>query len=631
MPLYEEKLISPLAIRFTQQRIRETFRDGRPVEPTIQEIGILPGVAEYDVILDAPFPTIEVIRWAPFGRKSGAGEHWFSFDNRRLYCLQRLATALWPKHVAAKVEVLYFDPGAIRKKLDSLTVGQSVTIGHAFAVGDELREWSWRDAVQAHTPPGYFANAIELSIAADDAKTSVHELKDVPARERVLVPNVSEIQVLDPMPQSATDDAVVRKSISADSPEEEPKDSLATEESLFERGTFASLIGQLIDIKIGEFSQTTEPSGDGVITSESSHVAEQKSMISTEGPCIETNDVNVDESQAQPEIMEHVEDPQVGGLEDSAEESEAKHDIQRTQQDDIDEHRELSPEDAPSREELSLSTLIGQLLTLTKEDHSLSCSPISDDTNSTRLSEPAVASSSEEEALESAVVASGDEGASIDEALKEEHFTTDSVSPERKRPDPGGTVVDKAKLQGTVLEEKSSEGESGPSLENPSLTSLIGQLLSLGRSDGAQFPEVSCEDTVLANSTHLEVSANIEESIALADLSTAPAASLNNEVVAPCEERLEVEPSVSNEVVVDEVVVEDEDEEVDDRSLENQPVVGELLQRSCSLHAARAAQRQKAQYEMARWQMAQAERMAQWQQAMYGYPTQFPTEHGAFW
>jgi hypothetical protein len=180
MPLYEEKLISPLAVRFTQQRIRTTFKDGREVEATIKEINALTGRGDYDIILDAPFPAIEVIRWKPNGRKAGGGEHWFSFDNRRLYCLQRLAAAHWPKRVAAKVEVLYADAGTIRKKLDSQTEGLRVTIGHAFATADELTEWSWRQAVQARAPPGNFTLQAEACIKADDAKTSVHDLMDVP-------------------------------------------------------------------------------------------------------------------------------------------------------------------------------------------------------------------------------------------------------------------------------------------------------------------------------------------------------------------------------------------------------------------------------------------------------------------
>jgi len=180
MPIYEEKIISPLATRFTQQRIRETFRDGHEVEATIKQITAAPGTGDYDIILEAPFPAIEIIRWAPNGRSSGTGEHWFSFDNRRLYCLQRCAAKYWPKRVGAIVEVLYADSGTIRKKLDSQTCGQSVSIGHAFAVAGELQEWTWRKAVQECRLQEHFALQADAAVVADDAKTSVHELTGAP-------------------------------------------------------------------------------------------------------------------------------------------------------------------------------------------------------------------------------------------------------------------------------------------------------------------------------------------------------------------------------------------------------------------------------------------------------------------
>lgn len=184
MPLYEEKLISPLAVRFTQQRIRTTFRDGRDVEASINEISAGTGAGDYDIILTAPFPTIEIIRYSPNGRGAGGqgdDDHWFTFDNRRLYCLQRMAAERWPKRVGVAVEVLYADNGAIRKKLDSLSCGLTVSIGHAFATADELDEWDWQQAVEERAPPGLsFATKAEAAVDADDAKSSVSELMDAP-------------------------------------------------------------------------------------------------------------------------------------------------------------------------------------------------------------------------------------------------------------------------------------------------------------------------------------------------------------------------------------------------------------------------------------------------------------------
>lgn len=203
MPLYEEKLINPLALRFTQEHIRTTFRDGRPVEPTIDEIQVLPGVGEYDVILRAPFPHIEIIRWSPpnHGRhaidtsadddatNAGTGSagreyHWFTLDNRRLYCLQKVAVALLPKRAAAVVEILYADPGAVRRKYDSETQGWSVSISHSTRCAPICR-WSWQEQVL----PGRLVTVADIhkahvawqAIARDDARPTVEDLQDVDA------------------------------------------------------------------------------------------------------------------------------------------------------------------------------------------------------------------------------------------------------------------------------------------------------------------------------------------------------------------------------------------------------------------------------------------------------------------
>lgn len=182
MPLYEEKVISPLAVRFSQQRIRKTFQDGREVDAAIKQIQAGPGVGSYDIVLQAPFPTIEIIRYSANGRGGRAeDDHWFTFDNRRLYCLQRIAAAHWPKRVGAVVEVLYADTGELRKKLDSQTCGQSVSIGHAFATAHELESWDWRHDVEERAPPGLpLAEQAEAAVDADDAKVSLSELTSAP-------------------------------------------------------------------------------------------------------------------------------------------------------------------------------------------------------------------------------------------------------------------------------------------------------------------------------------------------------------------------------------------------------------------------------------------------------------------
>lgn len=154
MPIYEEKLICPLSVRFTQEHIKTLFKDGRVVEASVEQIEAEPaGVADYDLVLSAPFPAIGVLRLSPLGYEGsrGCGDevgHWFTLDNRRLYCLQRAAMKYWPRRVAAKVEILYTDPGLVRRKYDSTTFGASVTISHS-CKDAPLWRWDWRTAVPA--------------------------------------------------------------------------------------------------------------------------------------------------------------------------------------------------------------------------------------------------------------------------------------------------------------------------------------------------------------------------------------------------------------------------------------------------------------------------------------------------
>lgn len=249
MPIYEEKLISPLAVRFTQQRIRTTFRDNREVEATIKQITARPGVGGYDIILDAPFPTIEIVRYSPNGRKVSGEDHWFTFDNRRLYCLQRIAAAYWPKRVGAIVEVLYADSGAIRKKLDTNTCGLSVSIGHAFATANELKDWAWRDAVQERAVDGFHAAVeAEAAVLADDAKTSVSDLMEAPG-----VPSAFERLLANEQIPTVM------------APAEEHGDEAA----LVEDDALTSLIGQLLVLKTEKASTSPQHAADALDTTDS--------------------------------------------------------------------------------------------------------------------------------------------------------------------------------------------------------------------------------------------------------------------------------------------------------------------------------------------------------------------------
>lgn len=185
MPVYEQKLISPIALRFTQEHIRTTFKDGRIVEDTIDEIEVRPAPAgsDYDLVLHAPFPSIEILRWRhprPVNEEEQAShdsaEHWFTLDNRRLYCLQRAAMAHWPSRVAAEVDILYADHGRVWRKYDSATFGRSVSIGHS-CKGPETDFWDWEMEADASTTKSEISSAAAFSAAQrDNERATVEDL-----------------------------------------------------------------------------------------------------------------------------------------------------------------------------------------------------------------------------------------------------------------------------------------------------------------------------------------------------------------------------------------------------------------------------------------------------------------------
>mmetsp|Transcript_954 Transcript_954/g.2100 ORF Transcript_954/g.2100 Transcript_954/m.2100 type:complete len:399 (-) Transcript_954:80-1276(-) len=174
MPVYEEKLISPFAIRFSQERIKNIFQDGRLVQEALEHIEVQPGYGSYDLVIQAPFPTIEVLRWCPRHHSANDGEHWFTLDNRRLYCLQKAAAAHWPKRVAAVVQVLYNDAGFMWRKYDSTTCGQTVGIGRCLE--EIVVRWNWSAEV-AQSDAGAHSAALR-AVDADDHRVTVDALDD---------------------------------------------------------------------------------------------------------------------------------------------------------------------------------------------------------------------------------------------------------------------------------------------------------------------------------------------------------------------------------------------------------------------------------------------------------------------
>jgi len=201
MPVYEEKLLSPLSIRYLQAEIRSKFRDGREVELSIAEIEATPGVGDYDLVLRAPFPAIEIFRRRVRPKQTREGEEsfeanevksllgsveenkaqWFTFDHRRLFCLQRAAVAHWPLRVAAVVEVLYADhPSQLwRKKFDTFSGGRAVRVKYAHTTMESI-VWDWRTEVAKNSPPTAAEEVACKQVAADQAKTSVRDLLDQP-------------------------------------------------------------------------------------------------------------------------------------------------------------------------------------------------------------------------------------------------------------------------------------------------------------------------------------------------------------------------------------------------------------------------------------------------------------------
>jgi len=112
--------------------------------------------------LIVPFPPIEAIKWRCKLRETDGTpkidpvtglelysqeEQWFTFDNRRLYYLQRAAAKHWPCQVRCEVVVIPAPLARMRelRKFDTRTFGCTVAVG---ARSDRSpRIWSWREAV----------------------------------------------------------------------------------------------------------------------------------------------------------------------------------------------------------------------------------------------------------------------------------------------------------------------------------------------------------------------------------------------------------------------------------------------------------------------------------------------------
>jgi hypothetical protein len=154
---------------------------------------------------------------------------------------------------------MYADSGGIRKKLDTQTQGSSVFIGHAFATADELKEWSWRKAVQLRAPPGCFTLGSEAYVAGDDAKSSLFELTDVPkANDFPPAFETAPVAMISREPneefEQGADDRNSSPSVQDDS--------------------LSGLIGKLLTLKEHEYSESGRCSTDTAYVSESTDIGE---------------------------------------------------------------------------------------------------------------------------------------------------------------------------------------------------------------------------------------------------------------------------------------------------------------------------------------------------------------------
>lgn len=182
-------LLSPLEIHFSQTRIRAEFQDGHTLEETLAEIKVATKEASGDgaqivddaegyekkegkvdrvgdvadaIVLEVPFPPIEVTKWRCKLREPDGSpkldpstglelysreERWFTFDNRRLCCLQKAAVTHWPRQVVCEVIEVPQPLARNRelRKFDTKTFGCSLTVGRRDDPTPE--SWCWRSAV----------------------------------------------------------------------------------------------------------------------------------------------------------------------------------------------------------------------------------------------------------------------------------------------------------------------------------------------------------------------------------------------------------------------------------------------------------------------------------------------------
>lgn len=194
MPLYEEKLINPLAVRFSQDRIWPEFQDGTPIEDSLAQIQAVPFAADsYNLVLRPPFPPMEIIRLRQErreadgersrdekGRRLFGEESWFTFDNRRLYCLQRSALRQWPAAVAVVVKVLYDFPEVRCARHKFRTTSDGCTVKISLPDGQTGSLWNWQEASRSAESTKMGTASVLEAVERDTSKSRKEMLADVP-------------------------------------------------------------------------------------------------------------------------------------------------------------------------------------------------------------------------------------------------------------------------------------------------------------------------------------------------------------------------------------------------------------------------------------------------------------------
>eukprot|EP00403_Amphidinium_massartii_P005046 CAMPEP_0178374938 /NCGR_PEP_ID=MMETSP0689_2-20121128/2630_1 /TAXON_ID=160604 /ORGANISM="Amphidinium massartii, Strain CS-259" /LENGTH=414 /DNA_ID=CAMNT_0019994915 /DNA_START=23 /DNA_END=1263 /DNA_ORIENTATION=+ len=137
---WEELAVSPLHVRFTQEKIHPFFFRRGPIVNVVPKIRIVPrdaGGDEPELELVPPFTMIRCLR---------KGDELWSLDNRRLYALQLAAMQCWPRQCYTKILATERLPRRKLKtqyrKFQTQSEGRAV---HICARYQQFDTWSWFD------------------------------------------------------------------------------------------------------------------------------------------------------------------------------------------------------------------------------------------------------------------------------------------------------------------------------------------------------------------------------------------------------------------------------------------------------------------------------------------------------